>query len=73
MPTADPKNPLSQPEWLVLNALADDMEPIEAISYDLRNNYGFTLSADQFLTVIFNLYSRGYLTVKQAPIPALAT
>ena len=70
MTTADPENPLSQLEWLVLNALADDMEPVEAISHDLCHNSGLTLSADQFLTVIFNLYCRGYLTVKQAPIPA---
>lgn len=37
--TPSPPGELTKAEWVVLNGLADDMEPIEAIFMDLREDY----------------------------------
>ena len=60
---------LSPVEWNALNALADDMEPVESVFRCLRED-GVTLSADEFLATMFGLYRRGFITITQAPIPA---
>ena len=60
---------LTRAEWCALNALADDIEPVEEVSRSLRQD-GFTLSADEFLQTMFRLIQRGFVTVSQAPIPA---
>ena len=58
---------LTRAEWCALNALADDIEPVESIMRSLRED-GFTLSADEFLQLMFTLVQRGFVTVSQAPI-----
>jgi hypothetical protein len=60
---------LTRTEWCALNALADDIEPVEEVSRSLRED-GFTLSADEFLQTMFVLIQHGFVTVSQAPIPA---
>jgi hypothetical protein len=53
----------------VLNALADDIEPVEEVMRSLRED-GFALSAHEFLQTMFALVQHGFVTVSQAPIPA---
>jgi hypothetical protein len=60
---------LTRVEWCALNALADDIEPVEEVFRSLHED-GFTLSADEFLQTMFALVRRGFVTVSQAPIPA---
>ena len=62
-------NELTRAEWCALNALADDIEPVEEVSRSLRQD-SFTLSADEFLQTMFGLIQRGFVIVSQAPIPA---
>ena len=58
---------LTRTEWCALDALADDIEPVESVMQRLREE-GFTLSGDEFLQVMFGLAQRGFVTVSQAPI-----
>jgi hypothetical protein len=60
---------LTRAEWCALNALADDIEPVEEVARSLRE-YGFTPPEDEFLQIMFGLVQRGFVTVSQAPIPA---
>jgi hypothetical protein len=62
---------LIETQWLILNAMVDDvMEPLEEIVKDLRRQ-ALTLSPIQFLEHLFALYQHGLVTVTQQPIPAL--
>ena len=58
---------LSPDEWHALNSLADDIEPVEAVFRSLHRE-GFTPSADEFLAIMFALFSRGFVTIRQASI-----
>jgi hypothetical protein len=60
---------LTRAEWCALNALADDIEPVEEVVRSLRED-GFALSVDEFLHTMFALVQRGFVMVSQAPIPA---
>jgi hypothetical protein len=60
---------LSKVQWAILDALADDTEPVEEIAKDL-NLQGYALSADEFLRQILLLSRRSFVSIKQEPIPA---
>ena len=61
--------PLSKAEWIILDALADDIEPIEEVARSLRA-YGLRVSAEEFLQLSFQLYKHGFIQIWQAPIEA---
>lgn len=56
-------------EWCFLNALADDIEPVEEVFRSLRES-SFEVSANEFLVIIFTLFNRGFITIQQAPMEA---
>ena len=67
---AEPSEGLTKAEWAALDSLIDDvMEPIEEVSRALRD-YGLDLTSGDFLALLFGLFRRGFVTVRQAPIPA---
>jgi hypothetical protein len=67
---AEPSEGLTKAEWAALDSLVDDvMEPIEEVSRALRD-YGLDLTSGDFLALLFGLFRRGFVTVRQAPIPA---
>ena len=61
--------PLGRVEFHAFNALADGIEPLEFVLGSLEGE-GIKLSRDEFLTLMFGLFRRGYITISQAPIPA---
>jgi hypothetical protein len=68
--TDEPSAGLTKAEWVALDSLADDvMEPMEEVSRALRD-YGLDLTSADFLVLLFSLFQRGFVTVRQAPIPA---
>jgi len=60
---------LSKVQWAILDALADDTEPVEEIVKDL-NIRGYALSAGEFLQQILLLFQTSFVSIKQEPIPA---
>ena len=60
---------LSPAEWHALDSMLDDIEPVEEVARAIREA-GIVFSADEFLATMLSLFRRGFITIRQAPIPA---
>ncbi len=60
---------VSPAEWHALDSMADDMEPVEEVARAIREA-GILCTPDEFLETIASLFRRGFVTIRQAPMPA---
>jgi len=58
---------LNREQWIALDALSDDMEPVEQVFFALRDS-GAALTPTQFLALMFGLFRAGFVTIRQSPI-----
>jgi hypothetical protein len=61
---------LTRQQWLILNCLADQDEPLESV-YAAFAEDDFSQDPAQLLTVLFALYELGCVVFRQEAIPAL--
>jgi len=59
---------LNREEWIALDAFADDdMEPVEQVFIALKRG-GVTQTPAQFLSLMFGLFRKGFVTIEQRAI-----
>ena len=61
---------LTRPQWLILNCLADEDEPLESV-YAAFSEGDQSHDPARLLSVLFALYEMGFVIFRQEPIQAL--